>query len=66
MIAAGKFIMTRDEILAVAVCAANYADDPHKAPASKLRRLLNCYFPKGHPKLRLGGDPERQNQHPPN
>ena len=39
MIAAGKFIMTRDEILAVAVCAANNADDPHKAPASQLRRL---------------------------
>ena len=41
MIVAGKFIMTRDEIIAVTVCAANYADDPHRAPASQLRRLLN-------------------------
>ena len=41
MIVAGKFIMTRDEILAVAVCAANYADAPHRTPASQLRRLLN-------------------------
>ena len=47
MIVAGKFIMTRDEILAVAVCAANYADDPHKTPASKLRRLIDSYLPKG-------------------
>lgn len=41
MIVAGKFIMTRDEIIAVTVSAANYADDPHRAPASQLRRLLN-------------------------
>ena len=40
MTVAGKFIMTRIEILAVSLSAANYAEDPHRSPAFQLRRLL--------------------------
>ena len=41
MIVASKFTMTRIELLAVSLHAANYADDPYRSPASQLRRLLN-------------------------
>ncbi len=40
MTVAGKFTMTRIEILAVSLRAANYADDPYGSPAFQLRRLL--------------------------
>jgi hypothetical protein len=41
MIVAGKFTMTRIEILAVSLHVANYANDPYRSPASQLRRLLD-------------------------
>jgi hypothetical protein len=40
MTVAGKFTMTRIEILAVSLHAANHADDPYGSPAFQLRRLL--------------------------
>jgi len=41
MIVAGKFSMTRDEIFAASLKAANSRDDPFKSPVVQLRRLLN-------------------------
>jgi hypothetical protein len=41
MTVTGKFTMTRIEILAVSLRAANYADDPNRSPALQLRRLLD-------------------------
>ena len=40
MTVAGKFTMTRIELLAVSLSAANYAEDPHRSPVVQLRRLL--------------------------
>ena len=40
MTVAGKFTMTRIEILAVSLHAANHADDPYGSPAFQIRRLL--------------------------
>ncbi len=40
MTVTGKFIMTRIEILAVSLDAANHADDLYGSPAFQLRRLL--------------------------
>jgi len=40
MTVAGKFTMTRIEILAVSLNAAKYADDPNGSPAFQLRSLL--------------------------
>jgi hypothetical protein len=37
----GRFTMTRIEILAVSLHAANYADDPNRSSALQLRRLLD-------------------------
>jgi hypothetical protein len=36
----GQFTMTRIEILAVSLSAANLAEDPNRSPAIQLRRLL--------------------------
>ncbi len=40
MTVVGQFTMTRIEILAVSLSAANLAEDPHRSPAFQLRRLL--------------------------
>ena len=40
MTVVGQFTMTRIEILAVSLSAANFAEDPHRSPAFQHRRLL--------------------------
>lgn len=44
MIVTGKFTMTRIEILAASLTAANDADAPYSSTVSPLRRLLNIKF----------------------
>jgi len=41
MIVPEQFSMTRDEVFAVSLKAANFRDDPFKSPVVQLRRLLN-------------------------
>ena len=41
MIVIGKFSLSRDEILAASLNAANFIDNPYKSSTAQLRRLLN-------------------------
>jgi len=40
MIVTEKFSLSRDEILAACLNAANFIDDPFNSPTAQLRRLL--------------------------